>query len=88
MAMDAGTVFLYVIGLFFLYLLCWIFIKPLKWLLRLGGSCLLGGVTIGVCNVLFSGLGWHLAINPLTAMTTGVLGIPGMILARVLGSVL
>ena len=86
--MDAGTIILYVIGLFFLYLLCWIFIKPIKWLLKLGGSCVLGGLGIGLFNLFFSGVGWQLAINPLTAMTTGVLGVPGLILLGVFSRLL
>ncbi len=86
--MDVGTIVLYVVGLFFLYLLCWIFIRPIKWLLKLAGSCVLGGVGIGIFNLVFSGLGWYLAINPLTAMTTGVLGIPGLIFTAILTRVL
>ena len=86
--MDVGTIILYVIGLFFLYLLCWIFIRPIKWLIKLAGSCLLGGTGIWLFNLLFSGVGWQLAINPLTAMTTGVLGIPGLFLIGVFSRVL
>ncbi len=88
MVFDAGSVFLYVVGLFLLYLCCWIFIKPLKWLLRLGGSWLMGGAAVALWNFLAGGAGWGLALNPLTAMITGVLGVPGMILIFILTKIL
>ena len=88
MPLDTGSVLLYTVGFFLLYLACWVFIKPIKWLLRLGGSCLLGGGAILFWNVLAGSFGMTLTLNPLTAMFAGILGIPGMILAGILGSVL
>ena len=74
MVFDMGSIFMYILGLFLLYLCCWLFLKPLKWLFRLLLSCVLGAAA--------------LALNPLTAMITGVLGAPGMILMLFLGSFL
>ncbi|MBO5364203.1 MAG: pro-sigmaK processing inhibitor BofA family protein [Clostridia bacterium] len=88
MPLDAGSILLYTAGLFLLYLCCWIFIKPIKWLLRLGGSCLLGGVTILLWNLVGSGWGMPITPNPLTAMFAGVLGVPGMILTGILERIL
>ncbi len=87
MPLDAGSVMLYTAGLFILYLICWIFLKPIKWLFRLGGSCLLGGAAILFWNAV-GGLGIPIILNPLSAMFAGVLGIPGMILTGILGKIL
>lgn len=88
MVVDMGSVILYLIGIFLLYLICRIFLKPLRWFLRLVLSAVLGGVGIFALNYLFGGIGWHLYLNPLTAMITGVLGIPGMILIHLLTAML
>lgn len=88
MILDAGSIFLYLGGFFILYLLCWLFIKPIKWLLRLGLSSLLGGVGILLFNLLFKWSGLYIALNPLTCLITGVLGIPGMSLISILSKVL
>ncbi len=88
MVFDVGSVILYIIGLFILYLFCWIFIKPIKWLFKLGISCVLGALAIGGMNFLAGGIGWHIALNPLTAMIAGVLGLPGMVLSIILTNVL
>ncbi len=84
MPLDAGTMVLYTIGFFLLYLLCWFFIKPLKWLLGLLGVGVWGGLAIFLWNLIGTRMGMGLNLNPLTAMFAGVLGVPGMILTGVL----
>lgn len=77
-----------IIGIFILYIICRIFIRPIKWALRLLLSCgfgLLGMVTV---NLLFSAFGTIFAINPLTIMISGVLGLPGMIATFILQGIL
>ncbi len=88
MPLDAGSILLYTIGFFLLYLFCWIFLKPIKWLLRLGGTWILGGLAIALWNLVGSSMGMALNLNPLTAMFAGVLGVPGMILTGFLSGVL
>ena len=88
MVFDMGSIYMYILGLFLLYLCCWLFLKPLKWLFRLLLSCVLGAAALAVFNLVAGLAGWHLALNPLTAMITGVLGAPGMILMLFLGSFL
>ncbi len=84
MIVDMGSVVLYLVGIFLLYLICRLFLKPIKWMLRLVFSCLAGGAGILLSNWMLGELGWHLAVNPLTCMIAGVLGIPGMILTYVM----
>ena len=86
MVFDMGSVFIYIVGIFLLYLCCRLFLKPIKWLLKLVLSCGIGAAAIAVFNYFASFMDLHLAINPLTAMITGILGIPGMIMMLVLRS--
>lgn len=88
MIVDMGSVVLYLAGIFLLYLICRLFLKPIKWLLRLLLSCLAGGAGILLSNWILGMIGWHLAVNPLTCMIAGVLGIPGMILTYVMTMIL
>lgn len=84
MSLQIGYIILGIIGLFILYILCRIFIKPLKWFLRLILSCLLGCGCMFVVNIFLSPLHTGFAINPLTAAISGVLGVPGMALTLLL----
>lgn len=83
MVFDAGTIFIYLTGIFILYLFCWFFIKPIKWLIHLSFSCVLGVVGIFIFNLIMQIFNLHIAINPLTALITGVLGLPGMIMSLI-----
>lgn len=88
MALDAGSIFIYVIGLFILYVCCWIFIKPLKWILKFLFRWFVGGGVVWLINYIFSGVGIHIAVNLLNAMTIGVLGIPGAVMLIILEKIL
>lgn len=77
-----------VISLFILYILCKIFISPIKWLFRLILGCIAGVAAMLISNLILSGLGITFSINPLTAMISGVLGIPGMVLTIILQGML
>lgn len=83
-----STIIIYIIGFFAIYILCRIFIKPLKWFIRLMLSCTLGIIAMLILNKIFSTTGFFIAINPLTAMMSGVLGLPGIILSYVLSVIL
>ncbi len=77
-----------IISLFILYILCKIFISPIKWLFRLMLGCIAGVAAMLISNLILSGLGITFSINPLTAMISGVLGIPGMVLTIILQGML
>ena len=76
------------IGLFLLYVLCRLFIRPLKWLLKLLLSCALGCLAMLLANKLLSYFGISFALNPLTAALSGILGLPGMALTLILQNIL
>lgn len=84
MNLDAGTVFLCAAGFFVLYVCCRIFLKPIKWILRLLLCCIMGGGAIVLINHFAAAVGIHFALNPLTSMIAGVLGAPGLIMLAIL----
>ncbi len=88
MAIDTGAVLLSMAGVFLLYLVCRVFLKPIKWLAKLVLSTALGGLGIAVGNLALGYFGIHLALNPLNAMILGVLGIPGMAMIEILSRIL
>lgn len=88
MNISPALIITYLIGFFVLYIICWIFIKPIKWIMRLLISCALGCIVMAVVNRICAPLGTIFSINPLTAMISGVLGMPGMIITFILQGVL
>lgn len=86
--MSPVIIITYLLGLFVLYIFCRIFIRPLKWLARLALSCAVGCLAMLAANKLLGAFGAEFSINPLTAMISGVLGLPGMVMTLVLRSLL
>lgn len=79
MSFDFKTIIISLIALGIVIFLLRLFRAPLKWLLRLVFSSILGGAALFVLSIAFAKFGLHLAVNPLNALTVGVLGIPGIV---------
>lgn len=88
MIFDVPSIFAYVLGLFLIYVFCWLFIRPFKWLFRLLISGVLGGVLLVAVNIFGGFAGLQIAVNPLTALIAGVLGVPGVVLLFLLQLIL
>ncbi|GAB6159168.1 hypothetical protein JCM39194_23680 [Desulfotomaculum varum] len=78
--MEGKTILLSLLGLLGLYLFGTIFARPLILLGRLVISLAVGGIMLVLVNVLLGGLGLHIAINPFTLLTAGILQVPGVVL--------
>ncbi len=74
----------YAVGLVLLYFVGWLLLVPMKWLLRFLLNGAIGGVALWVLNLAGGLTGITVAINPVTALTVGFLGIPGLILILLL----
>lgn len=86
--MDVTTVVLYAASLLGLYALGYFALVPLKWAGRLILNALLGGVCLFLLNLLGAGIGIDIGINPVTALTAGILGVPGVALLVIVSAVL
>lgn len=77
--LEAGIFLAYAAGLFLIYILGKLLIVPVKWVGKMILSSLIGGLFIFFLNLFGSGAGIFIPLNPLTAIVTGVLGVPGVI---------
>lgn len=73
--MDVNLIIYGLIGLVLLYLV----IKLLKWPLKILINGVIGIVLLYLANVLGSYFGFAIAINWVTALIAGFLGVPGVI---------
>ena len=78
--MDLKLVFAGLAGLLGLYLFGTVLLRPLRFLIRLVAWILLGGVLLISINAVLGHMGFHIAINPVTILTTGLLQLPGVVL--------
>ncbi len=74
----------FIIGLCGIFLTAAILLRPVKWLVRFTTYVVVGTVLLLLLNVILKQMGMHIAINPATIFTVGVLQIPGALLLIVL----
>lgn len=67
-------------GLVGLYLIGTVIYQPLRFLVRLAACMLLGCGLLLALNAVFGHWGFHIAINPVTVITAGILQLPGVAL--------
>ncbi|KNF07510.1 pro-sigmaK processing inhibitor BofA [Gottschalkia purinilytica] len=72
------------VGLVLLYLIGWLLVIPIKIIFKLIVNGIIGGIILFVINIVGSVVGISLGINPVTALVTGFLGVPGVILLLIL----
>ncbi len=74
----------YVLGILIVCVISGIFLKPIKFVLKLVLNSALALVFMALINLIGSGAGIHIGLNPVTAVIAGALGIPGVILILLL----
>lgn len=72
------------IGLLGLYLVGSALIAPLRFLVRLVVSFVLGGFILALVNWAGSAFNFHIAVNPITMLAAGAFPVPGLILLALL----
>ncbi len=77
--MEAGIFLAYTAGIMMIYLFGRLLIVPVKFLLKLIASSVVGGLVLLLINVAGGGLGIALPVNIITALIAGVLGVPGVL---------
>ncbi|MBE7022341.1 MAG: pro-sigmaK processing inhibitor BofA [Ruminococcaceae bacterium] len=60
--------------------ICRVFWRPLKSVLVMVANSLLGGLGLYIFNLAFSGTGFSIGINIVTAAVCGLFGLPGLVL--------
>ncbi len=69
---------IYMASFLLLLLFLRIFRGPLRLVLRLAVSSLLGGIGLLLLNTFGAAAGIGIAVNPFTAIVAGLLGVPGV----------
>ena len=86
--MDYAAVLAYAFGLLLRYVVGRVLIMPLKIVVKLIYNALIGGVVLLILNFIGGYIGLHIALNPITALLVGFLGVPGVIMLLVLQYIL
>lgn len=76
---DVGIILAYSAGIMLIFMVSWIFIKPLKFVGRLILNSLLGALFLMIFNYFSGFTGVYIGINEITALLLGILGVPGFI---------
>lgn len=84
--LDYNLLIAYGLGLVLLYLLIRAFLIPLRVVFRVGYHLLIGGVALLAVNWAGAWVGFHLGLNPLSALVVGYLGVPGLLLLAAIRS--
>lgn len=77
--MALTTTIWYAAGLILLLLLLHLLAKPLEVALRVVGSSLIGGLALWLLNLAWGLAGFHIGLNPASALVVGLLGLPGLV---------
>lgn len=88
MHIDYAAVLAYAFGLLLLYIVGRVLIMPLKIVVKLIYNALIGGVVLLILNFIGGYIGLHIALNPITALLVGFLGVPGVVMLLVLQYIL
>lgn len=82
---EGGHLWLtYALGLIILVMLLRVLYLPLRFLLKILYQLVAGGIALWLLNLAGGLIGYQLALNPLTALTVGYLGVPGVALLVIL----
>lgn len=71
---------LIILGIFVLYVLMWIFVRPMKILLKALAKGAVGCGALYLFNSIFAYTGFYIGVNWVTAAVCGVLGVNGFLL--------
>lgn len=88
MLLPWSVVLAFGVGILLIWVLGRLFLVPNRFVWRLFASALFGGLFLWAVNCIGERWGFTIAINPLTALCAGTLGLPGLGLMIALSSLL
>lgn len=84
MGIDLTVILSYLLALALVYIIGKALLLPIKLIGKFIINGIIGGLVLFVLNMVGNPIGVDIGINPLTAIITGVLGVPGVILLVIL----
>ncbi len=88
MIINGASAIAYALGLVIIFILCRIFAKPLRWVMKIILNGIIGGLILAAVNFVGGFAGVSVIINPFSALLAGLLGVPGVILVVLLQYIL
>ena len=86
--MELINILTYISGLCIIFVLCRIFILPLKFIAKLFLNSIIGVIIILLINMIGKLFSFHIGLNLLTILFVSILGIPGAILLTVINLII
>ncbi|KXG77668.1 pro-sigmaK processing inhibitor BofA family protein [Thermotalea metallivorans] len=83
MGIELNIILAYAFGLILLYIAGYILLVPIKIIIKLVYNAIIGGILLFLLNLVGSFFNVGIAVNPITALIAGFLGVPGVILMLV-----
>ncbi|MBR3673398.1 MAG: pro-sigmaK processing inhibitor BofA family protein [Clostridia bacterium] len=77
--MDLNSIIIYLACLIVIFIVGKIFYVPLKHIIKLLINSILGGLLIYIVNMVGVSFNFHIGLNVGTAIFTGILGVPGVV---------
>ena len=81
---ELNVILAYAFGLILLYIIGYLLLVPIKWIVKLVYNGIVGGVMLLILNFVGGLFDYGIAINPITALVAGFLGIPGVIVMMII----
>lgn len=79
-----STILVYILAVLGVCLIAKIFSAPIKLVIKLLINALVGGISLIIINWIGSFFSFHIDLNFFSALITGALGIPGIIILIIL----
>lgn len=78
--MEINIILAYAFGLILLYIVGYVLLVPIKIVIKLVYNGIMGGIALLILNFIGGFFQISIAINPITALVAGFLGVPGILL--------
>lgn len=78
------TILVYILAVLGVCLIAKIFSAPIKLVLKLILNAIIGGIALIIINWIGGFFGFHIDLNFVSALITGALGIPGIVILLIL----
>ena len=79
-----SNILVFIIAVIVVCVIAKIFSAPIKLIIKILVNALIGGIVLIILNWIGGNFGLHIDLNFLTALITGVLGVPGVIICLIL----
>lgn len=81
---SISTILVYILAILGICLIAKIFSAPIKLVMKLLANAIIGGIALIIINWIGGFFNFHIDLNFITALITGALGVPGIIVLLII----